>query len=42
MRSQEVRFMDVPVLSSADRRSHEYMRLPYVLPHELVHYLHAA
>ena len=39
--SEDLHFMDVPVLSSSDRKTRGYMRLPYILPHELVHYLHA-
>ena len=36
-----IHWISVPVLSAKDRKTRSELRLPYLMPHELVHYLHA-
>ncbi|CAE7254992.1 unnamed protein product [Symbiodinium sp. CCMP2592] len=35
-----IHWITVPVLSARDRKTRSELRLPYLMPHELVHYLH--
>ena len=37
----QIHWISVPVLSAKDRKTPSELRLPYLMPHELVHFLHA-
>ncbi|CAE7296075.1 unnamed protein product, partial [Symbiodinium microadriaticum] len=36
----QIHWISVPVLSAKDRKTPSELRLPYLMPHELVHFLH--
>ena len=38
--AKDVHFIEVPVLSATNRTDREVLRLPFLMPHEIVHFLH--